>query len=77
MKILKEQLNKNIDVPPIRESNGYVNCVLALKADSQYDETNTYMSKWEVVNTVYYHANKNRFEGWIELEDVLPPREFL
>jgi hypothetical protein len=72
MKILKSQINNNDILPCIREHNGSVNCVLAIRADSQYDETNTYLPKWEVVNTVYYNNHPEKFDGWIELEDVHP-----
>jgi len=72
MKILKSQINNNDILPCIREYKGSVNCVLAIRADSQYDETNTYLPKWEVVNVVYYNNHPDKFDGWIELEDIYP-----
>lgn len=77
MIILKSQINSNDTPPPIRECKGYVNCVLAIRADTQYDKTNTYVPKWDVVNTVYYNAHLDNFVGWIELEDAFPPEELL
>lgn len=77
MKILKSEINSNETSPAIREYKGYVNCVLAIRADTQYDKANTYLPKWDVVNTVYYNAHKDKFEGWIELEDAIPPDEVL
>jgi hypothetical protein len=77
MKILKAQINRNETLPPVREYKGYVNCVLAIRSDTQYDKTNTYIPKWDVVNTVYYNAHKDKFEGWIDLEDALPPEDIL
>jgi hypothetical protein len=50
---------------------------LAIRSDTQYDKTNTYLPKWDVVNTVYYNAHKDKFDGWIELEDHFPPKEML
>jgi len=76
MKILKSQVNNNDILPRIREHNGYVNRVLAIRSDTQYDSSNTYAPKWDVVNTVYYNAHKDKFDGWIELEDAFPPDEF-
>jgi len=69
LKILKSHINSNEVLPCIREHNDSVNCVLAIRADSEYDETNTYLPKWEVVNTVYYNKHPDKFDGWIELED--------
>lgn len=77
MKILKSQINSNDILPCVREHKGHVNCVLAVRSDTQYDKTNTYLPKWDVVNTVYYNAHKDKFEGWIDLEDQLPPKEIL
>lgn len=77
MKILKADITKNDTPPPIREDRGHTNCVLAIRTDEQYDRTNTYLPKWEIVNTVYYNAHMYKFEGWIDLEDALPPEEML
>jgi hypothetical protein len=77
MTILRSQINPNTTLPAIREYKGSVNCVLAIRSDTQYDKTNTYMPKWDVVNTVYYNAHKDKFDGWIELEDAFPPDELL
>lgn len=73
LKILRSQINCNETLPPIREHGGCVNRVLAVRADSKYDNNNADNPKWDVVNTVYYNAHKDDFEGWIELEDSLPP----
>jgi len=77
MKILKSQINSNETSPLIKEYKGSVNCVLAIRKDTQYDKSNTYLPKWEVVNTVFYNAHKDKFEGWIELEDIFPPDHLL
>lgn len=77
MKILKSQLNSNETAPVVKEYEGYVNCVLAIRKDTFYDKTNTYIPKWDVVNTVYYNTHKDMFEGWIELEESLPPKTLL
>lgn len=77
MKILKSHINTNDTPPPVREHNGHVNLVLAIRSDTQYDRSNTYIPKWDVVNTVYYNAHKDKFEGWIELEDSFPPDHLL
>lgn len=73
MKILLSQLNPNTTLPQVKEDKGCVNVILCLRKDSQYDNTNTYIPKWDVVNTVYYNTHKDSFEGWIELEDSFPP----
>jgi len=77
MTILKSQINSNDILPRVRERSGHVNCVLAIRSDTQYDRSNTYLPKWEVVNAVYYNAHSDKFYGWIELEDALPPDELL
>jgi hypothetical protein len=77
MIILQSQINRNISLPEVRDYKGSVNVVLCLRKDSQYDATNTYLPKWEVVNTVYYNANHDKFEGWIELEDAFPQDHLL
>jgi hypothetical protein len=77
MKILKSQINNNDTLPEIRECKGHINCVLAIRSNTQYESTNTYIPKWDVVNAVYYNIHKDKFEGWIDLEDQLPPKEIL
>lgn len=77
MKILQSQINSNVTSPLIKESKGGVNCVLAVRKDTCYDKSNTYLPKWEVVNTVFYNAHKDSFEGWLELEDIFPPDDLL
>lgn len=77
MRVLQSQITSNATPPPIREYRGYVNCVLAMRADTQYDTTNTYLPKWEVVNAVYYNAHLDAFDGWIDLDDSLPPEDIL
>jgi len=78
MKITKADLNTqfNSQIPiDVRVTNGYTNVVLALWKDSNYCESNTYLPKWQVVNAEYYNANRDKYEGWIDLEDQLPPKE--
>lgn len=78
MKITKQLLNTqfNSQIPiDVRVTNGYTNVVLALWKDSNYCESNTYLPKWQVVNAEYYNANRDKYEGWIDLEDQLPPKE--
>lgn len=78
MKITKEHLNTpfNSQIPiDVRVTNGHTNVVLALWKDSNYCESNTYIPKWQVVNAEYYNANRDKYEGWIDLEDQLPPKE--
>jgi len=77
MIILQSQINRNVTLPKVREYKGSVNVVLCLCKDSQYDTTNTYLPKWEVVNTVYYNLHQDKFEGWIGLEDAFPPDHLL
>lgn len=77
MKILKANINPNKELPIIQETKGYTNCVLALYKDSYYCESNTYLPKWQVVNTEYYNKYPDQFEGWIDLEDALPPKHLL
>lgn len=77
MKILKTHINPNKELPIIQEINGYTNCVLALYKDSYYCESNTYLPKWQVVNTEYYNKYPDQFEGWIDLEDAPPPAHLL
>lgn len=77
MKILKSHINPNTEKPSVRENKGNTNVVLALWKDSNYCESNTYLPKWQVVNTMYYNAHPEKFEGWIDLEDALPPEHLL
>lgn len=59
-------------LPPKRKKkDGSVNVVLAIWKRSNYCETNTYIPRWQVVNTEYYHKNSDEYEGWIELEDLI------
>jgi len=65
------------DLPPIIETNGYTNVVLALRSRPFYYEdeiqrNNTYIPCWEVCNTVWYNRNPEMFLGWIELENINP-----
>lgn len=76
-KVFRSQLNPNTTLPEERNSMGCVNVVLAVRKDNQYDESNTYLPKWDVVNAVYYNINFDKFEGWVDLEDILPPKELL
>ena len=63
------------DTPEVKENNGYTNCVLALLKDDQFCESNTNMPKWIISNTAYYAQNPDKFEGWIELEFLIPNLE--
>ena len=60
-------------LPPIRHlADGGVNVVLAVWKLKNYEcGTNKYISRWHVVNTVYYNAHPDEYQGWIELEDLL------
>jgi hypothetical protein len=74
--IIKRSMLRH-DLPTERcKPDGGVNCVLALRSDSQYCATNTYLPKWMTSNVAYYLAHPEEFEGYIELEDVDTP-EFL
>lgn len=60
------------DLPPVRTDRcGGCNCVLAVWKRTNYDDTNTYMGRWMTSNTEYYRLNADKFEGWIELEDLV------
>ena len=59
-------------LPEVHEKDGYVNCVLALFSDKIYCESNTYIPKWTVCNTEYYRTHTDEFEGWIDLEELMP-----
>jgi hypothetical protein len=62
MKITKDMMNrKHIS------SGSY----LALASMNQYDDTNTYMSPWWVVDSKYLKKNVKWFQGW-ERIDALP-----
>lgn len=71
MKITKDMLITDC-LPSVHEKDGYVNCVLALFSDKIYCESNTYIPKWTVCNTEYYRINADEFEGWIDLEELMP-----
>jgi hypothetical protein len=75
--ITKSQLIKDRIPPIIFDKYGGVNVVLALQKDTNYCETNLYIPKWQIVNTSYYGAHADKYEGWIELENVQPPKELL
>lgn len=71
MKITKDMLITD-RLPEEIDKDGYVNCVLALHNDSIYCESNTYIPKWTVSNVAYYLKNPQEFEGWIDLEFMIP-----
>lgn len=71
MQITKEMLQPGI--PPEKNKRGFVNVVLAVWKDSNYCKTNTYIPKWMICNTVYYKKHADEFEGWIDLEFLIPP----
>jgi len=68
--ITRQQLRT--DLPIVTERNGYTNSVLALRSPNSYDKENTYCGPWDVVNTQWYHNNKEMYLGWVELEDIQP-----
>lgn len=72
MKITDQDLRT--DLPEIIETEGYANCVLALVKPDYYTRENTYIPAWNVVNTVYYCKNSDLYQGWVELQQILPPR---
>lgn len=59
-------------LPELQEKEGYTNCVLALCSDEIYCESNLYIPKWTVSNVAYYIKHSDEFEGWIDLEMLLP-----
>lgn len=62
-------------IPETRLEEGYTSVVLALRKPEFYIRSNTYLPAWTVVNTEYYSLHSDDYVGWIELEDILPPRE--
>ena len=65
------------DLPPIIETNGYTNVVLALRSRPFYYEDeiqrdNTYIPCWDIVNTVWYNKHATMYHGWIEIEYIKP-----
>lgn len=72
--ITRAMLNQGL--PPRRTlPDGGCNVVLVLHSDKVYSRngSNSYMPKWGISNTVYYRKHPDMFEGWIDLEDVMPP----
>ena len=70
MKITREMLRT--DLPLIKsDRTGGCNVVLGCLKRKCYDDTNTYISRWQVSNTVWYCAHADDYEGWIELEDLI------
>lgn len=71
--ISKDQLH--MDLPPMiyydngTSENPAINVVLAYHSDSIYEEdgSNSYIPRWCISNTKYYHLHPEDFEGWIEL----------
>jgi len=76
LKVCKKDLQLGLP-PVIKDKYDGVNVVLALLKDDQYCASNLYIPKWTVVNTLYYIANAEDYEGWVELEDLNPPEELL
>lgn len=68
MKITKDLLRK--DLPQvIYKEDGTVNNILALWTDIGHQSNLVkFISKWCITNTLFYNANPQHFEGWIELE---------
>lgn len=71
MIINKEMLRA--DLPEVKEVNGYCNIVLALLKPESITPETSYLSSWQTVNTIWYNNNHYLYQGWIELEFVLPP----
>ena len=70
MKITRDMLRT--DLPSVREDkSGGCNCVLAVWRRTIYDDSNTYIPRWTISNTEYYEVNADKFEGWIDLEDLV------
>lgn len=69
------QFKLRTDLPPIKEApDGSVNVVLVLvNIDKYYTKTNTYVSPWQICNTVYYNAHPEMYVGWYPLEFVQMP----
>jgi len=70
MKITKENLKNGL--APILYKDGYVNSVLAIRKDSFYCDSNTYIGKWDCPNTEWYNKHIEDYEGYIELEFLTP-----
>lgn len=70
MIITREMLRT--DLPPVlTDSTGGCNVVLGCLKRKCYDDSNTYISRWQTSNTVWYRAHADDYEGWIELEDLI------
>ena len=68
----KDQLRA--DLPEEKHEDGFVNGVLAYKSDSCWGSLHDkeYFSRWGVSNVSYYLSHPEEFEGWIELEFLIP-----
>jgi len=53
----------------LRQDKPKSDYILAVWADSIYDESNTYIPKWTVIDRKSYKRNKKLFEGWVQLPD--------
>lgn len=71
MIITAEMLRK--DLPPVIETEGYCNVVLALVVPEYSTKTNTYLPSWQTCNTAWYNKNHHLYQGWIGLDEQLPP----
>jgi len=64
----------NIEKPEQIYKCGYINSVLAYSSKNneniKYPRFNG--CEWTISNTAYYCCNMDKFDGWIELEDVIP-----
>lgn len=70
MIITKNQLKKG--KCPVLEKDGYINSVLVVHKDSYYCDSNTYIGKWDCPNTIWYNNHFKDYEGYIELEFLIP-----
>ena len=73
MQITKEILNTG-PAPEYKHNRVYATMLLALNSDVIYcfDGSNSYIPKWTVCNSEFYNLNMDKFDGWIQLEDIIP-----
>jgi len=57
---------------PVYKKNDTVNAVLAVRKDSYYCKSNTYIGKWDTPNAIWYNKHIKDYEGYIELEFLIP-----
>ncbi|MFA5312889.1 MAG: hypothetical protein WC375_06160 [Methanomassiliicoccales archaeon] len=62
----------NDKMPPIVQyDDGYYNSVVARHSDLIYasDGSNSYIPRWSVTSSLFYHYNPNMFSGWIGIAE--------